>query len=49
MGCPSRKDYDFGFQPSVSEQQMRELVSLGFLKKSENVVFFDQTEDAMML
>lgn len=33
------KDYDFGFQPSVSEQEMRELSSLGFLEKNENIVF----------
>lgn len=33
------KDYDFGFQPSVNEQEMRELASLGFLEKNENVVF----------
>ena len=34
------KDYDFEFQPSVSEQEMRELASLGFLEKSENIVFW---------
>ena len=33
------KDYDFGFQPGVSEQEMRELSSLGFLEKNENIVF----------
>ena len=33
------KDYDFGFQPSVNEQEMRELASLGFLEKNENIVF----------
>ena len=33
------KDYDFEFQPSVSEQEMRELASLGFLEKNENIVF----------
>lgn len=27
------KDYDFSFQPSVNEQEMRELASLGFLEK----------------
>ena len=27
------KDYDFGFQPSVSEQEMRELAIPGFLEK----------------
>ena len=27
------------FQPSVSEQEMRELASLGFLEKNENIVF----------
>ena len=33
------KDYDFSFQPSVNEQEMRELASLGFLEKNENIVF----------
>lgn len=33
------KDFDFGFQPSVSEQEMRELAILGFLEKNENIVF----------
>ena len=33
------KDYDFEFQPSVNEQEMRELASLGFLEKNENIVF----------
>lgn len=28
------KDYDFSFQPSVNEQEMRELSSLGFLEKN---------------
>ena len=31
------KDYDFEFQTSVSEQEMREHASLGFLEK--NIVF----------
>ena len=33
------KDYDFEFQASVNEQEMRELASLGFLEKNENIVF----------
>lgn len=33
------KDFDFRFQPSVSEQEMREFASLGFLEKNENIVF----------
>lgn len=33
------KDYDFSFQPSVNEQEIQELCSLGFLERSENIVF----------
>lgn len=33
------KDYDFNFQPSVNEQELNELCSLGFLENNENVVF----------
>ena len=33
------KDYDFEFQPNISEQKLRELCALGFLEKNENVVF----------
>ena len=33
------KDFDFEFQPSVNEQEMRELTNLGFLEKNENIVF----------
>lgn len=33
------KDFDFGFQPSVSEKQMQEFCSLGFLANAENIVF----------
>lgn len=39
---PFRKtldDYDFSFQPSVSEKQMRELSSLSFVEQKENIVF----------
>lgn len=39
---PFRKtldDYDFSFQPSVSEKQMRDLASLSFLEQKENVLF----------
>ena len=33
------KDYDFEFQPNISEQKLCELCALGFLEKNENVVF----------
>ena len=33
------KDYDFEFQPGVNEQEIKELCTLGFLEKSENIVF----------
>lgn len=33
------EDYDFSFQPSVSENQMRELNNLGFIERKENIVF----------
>ena len=39
---PFRKtlnDYDFSFQPSVSENQIRELANLGFIERNENIVF----------
>ena len=39
---PFRKtieDYDFSFQPSVSENQIRELSNLGFIENHENIVF----------
>ena len=39
---PFRKtidDYDFSFQPSVSEKQIRELANLSFIEQHENVVF----------
>ena len=39
---PFRKtldDYDFAFQPSVSEMQMRELANLGFIERQENIIF----------
>ena len=32
-------DYDFSFQPSVSENQIRELANLGFIERNENIVF----------
>lgn len=35
------EDFDFGFQPSVNEQEMREFIILGFLKKNENIVFLE--------
>ena len=39
---PFRKtlnDYDFSFQPSVNENQIRELANLGFIERNENIVF----------
>lgn len=39
---PFRKtleDYDFTFQPSVNEKQIRELASLSFIERQENIVF----------
>ena len=39
---PFRKtleDYDFSFQPSVSENQIRELANLSFAERNENIIF----------
>lgn len=39
---PFRKtlnDYDFAFQPSVSENQIRELSNLSFIENHENIIF----------
>lgn len=39
---PFRKtldDFDFSFQPSINEQQIRELANLGFVDRNENVIF----------
>lgn len=33
------KDYDFSFQPSVNENQIRELTNLGFIEQHENIIF----------
>ena len=32
-------DFDFSFHPSVSEAQMQEFCSLGFMERAENIVF----------
>lgn len=32
-------DFDFDFQPTVSEKQMQEFCSLGFMEHAENIVF----------
>lgn len=32
-------DFDFDFQPSVSESMMQEFCTLGFMEKAENIVF----------
>lgn len=39
---PFRKtltDYDFSFQPSVNENQIKELTNLGFIEQHENIIF----------
>lgn len=39
---PFRKtleDYEFSFQPSVSESQIKELGTLGFIEENENIIF----------
>lgn len=39
---PFRKtldDYDFSFQPSVSEMQLKELANLNFINQLENIIF----------
>ena len=39
---PFRKtlnDYNFSFQPSVSENQIRELANLSFIERNENIIF----------
>lgn len=36
------KDFDFEFQPSVDEQEMRELTNLGFLEKMKTLYFLVQ-------
>lgn len=33
------KDFDFNFQPSISQQKIMELANLGFIEKKENIVF----------
>lgn len=33
------KDFDFEFQPSVNQQELKELCTLGFLERNENIVF----------
>lgn len=41
-GFPFRKtisDYDFAFQPSVSENQIKELANLSFIESAENIIF----------
>lgn len=32
-------DFDFGFQPSIDERQIRELATLGFVHQAANVLF----------
>lgn len=33
------KDYDFSFQPSVNENQIKELCNLSFIENHENIIF----------
>ncbi len=33
------KDFDFEFQPSINQQQILELANIGFINKTENIVF----------
>jgi DNA replication protein DnaC len=35
----SLAEFDFGFQPSVKERQLRELASCAFIERRENVIF----------
>ena len=41
-GCPGPKhleQFDYSFQPTVDRKVVRELASLGFIERTENVVF----------
>lgn len=33
------KDFDFSFQPSINEAQIRSFATLGFMNKAENIIF----------
>lgn len=35
----SLKDFDFSFQPSINEGQIRSFATLGFMNKGENIIF----------
>ena len=35
----SLKDFDFSFQPSINEGQIRSFATLGFMSKGENIIF----------
>ena len=35
----TENDFDFSFQPSVNKAQIRELLTLGFLERNENIIF----------
>ena len=35
----AEREFDFGFQPSVKERQLRELASCAFIERRENVIF----------
>lgn len=37
------RDFDFAFQPSVHEQQIKEFASCRFIENGENIAFFGQT------
>ena len=34
------KDFDFSFQPSINEQEIRELATLRFIDNHENIIFY---------
>ncbi len=37
--CKTIDDYDFSFQPSVNENQIKELCNLSFVENHENIIF----------
>ncbi len=44
---PSYKDissFDFSFQPSINEKQIRNFLSLKFIENNENIVFLGTSE-----
>jgi len=35
----TENDFDYDFQPSINKLQIRELLTLGFLERNENIIF----------